>query len=69
MTAKYFRQGRVFASGPDEAAMQVRDLYNEHAGDLVIFYVNGHGGGWYEYMICLTGDNEPKEIPGREADK
>ncbi len=62
MTAKYFRQGRVFASGPDEAAMQVRDLYNEHAGDLVIFYVNGHCGGWWEYCLEITGLETCKEV-------
>ena len=51
---KYFTQGRVFASGPDDAALKARDKHQEYDGGLTVFYVNQHGGGWWEYMIELT---------------
>ena len=62
MTTSYFVQGRVFACSADEAAMAIRDKHNEHDGDLTVFRVNGHCGGWWEYMLCIKTPevtNEP----------
>ncbi len=42
-------QGRVFASGPDEAAMRVRDACGCGEGKLAIKEV--WSGEWYEYMV------------------
>ncbi len=61
MTVRYFTQGRVFADSPDSAAMAARDKHNEHEGDLVVFYVNSHCGGWWEYCIQLTNPEVTNE--------
>lgn len=50
---KHFTQGRVFASSPDEAAMQIRDRHKEYDGGLTVLEAFKQLG-WYEYTIELT---------------
>lgn len=56
MTVRYFIQGRVYATGPDDAAMRVRDKHQDYDGGLAVFRVSGLGGGWWEYMLERGSD-------------
>ncbi len=52
---RYFKWGRVFASSPDSAAMQIRDKHPEIAGDLKILEAFRQLG-WYEFVFEVEGD-------------
>jgi len=51
-----FVTGRVYASSPDEAAIRIRDKHQEYEGELTILGAWTELD-WYEYLICLTGED------------
>lgn len=47
-----FRQGRVKAENPDQAAMKIRKKYNEYSGSLTVKWTPLKNT--YEYLIEIT---------------
>lgn len=60
---RYFQQGRVFADGPDEAAMAVREMWGN--GRLSLKCVEPKMG-WHEYLIEIGAYNREGKGLGRE---
>lgn len=61
MTIRYFTQGRVYASSPDEAAMKARDKHREYEGGLTVLEAFRQLG-WYEYMIELSKEVDNEQL-------